>query len=87
MSTTQFHPDIEVKEFIAKEKAGFRLRVRTWKCIAPADLNSLEFIQESLDDNGVVRDTSIYNFFLTDDEAYTLAYALVNHTNPIRKLA
>jgi hypothetical protein len=87
MSITQFHPDIKVKEFIAKEQPGFRLRVRSWKCIAPKDLNSLEFIQESLDEDGVVRDTGTYNFFLTDDEAYTLAYALVNQTNPIRKLA
>lgn len=87
MNINQFHPDIDVKEFIAKENTGFRLRVRTWKCIAPKDLNSLEFIQESLDDDGVVRDTCTYNFFLSDDEVYTLAYALVNQTNPIRKLA
>jgi hypothetical protein len=70
---TQMHPDITVKEVTVKESEGFRLRIRSWKCIAPADVNSLEFIQESLNSDGTVAQTSTYNFFMTDSELNTLA--------------
>lgn len=65
------------KEFVVKETDGFRLRIRSWKCLSPSDLNSLEFVNESLHEGEVVRD-STYNFFLTDDEIKTLCKGLLS---------
>ena len=73
----QLHPDLKVKEVLIKDKEGFRLRLKKWKCTAPADLNALEFIQESLDDKGEVSMTSTYNFFMSDNELKVLAASLV----------
>jgi hypothetical protein len=72
------HHSINVKEFIVKERVGFRLRVRSWKCASPADLNSIEFIQESLKDTGEVQDVATYNFFMTDVEINNLCKNLIN---------
>jgi hypothetical protein len=60
------------KEFVIKEQAGFRIRVKTWKCARPTDLNALDFVQEILDDAGNVLDTSTYNFLLSDSELKSL---------------
>ena len=76
--SNMFHESIKIKEAVIKEKPGFRLRVRSWKCVRPADLNSIEFIQEMLKDNGDVQDTSTYNFFMTDEEIKILCKNLVN---------
>ena len=65
-----------MKNFTVKENEAFRLRVKSWKCLTPSNLNSVEFIQESLKDGDVI-DTSTYNFFMTDDEMKTLAQGLV----------
>ncbi len=63
------------KQFVVKETEGFRLRVESWKCLRPSDLNTIEFIQESLKD-GEVSMTSTYQFFLTDDEVKTLCQGM-----------
>ena len=60
------------KHFVIKEQPGFRISVKTWKCARPADLNALDFVQEILDDNGKVLDTSTYNFLLSDSELKSL---------------
>jgi hypothetical protein len=60
------------KEFVIKQQPGFRIRVRTWKCARPTDLNALDFVQEILDDAGNVLDTSTYNFMLSDTELRSL---------------
>jgi hypothetical protein len=60
------------KEFVIKQQPGFRIRVRTWKCARPTDLNALDFVQEILDDAGNVLDTSTYNFMLSDSELRSL---------------
>ena len=65
-----------MKNFTIKENDAFRLRVQLHKCLDPSDLNSIEFIQENLKD-GMVIDTSTYNFFMTDEELKTLAQGLV----------
>jgi hypothetical protein len=66
-----------MKEFIVKENTGFRLRVKSWKCVSPSDLNTLEFVQESKDDKGEVTETSTYQFFLTDLEIKSLTEGLL----------
>jgi hypothetical protein len=64
-----------VKEFIVKEDAAFRLRVKSWKCLNPSNINAVEFIQECLKDGKVDFD-STYQFFMTDEELNTLAKGL-----------
>jgi hypothetical protein len=59
-------------EFIIKNQPGFRIKVKTWKCVRPTDLNALDFVQEILDDGGNVLNTSTYNFLLTDSELRSL---------------
>lgn len=65
-----------MKEFIVKEDQGFRLRVKSWKCTRPANLNAIEFIQESKNKDGDVDMSSTYQFFMTDDEIKVLAEGL-----------
>jgi hypothetical protein len=65
-----------MKEFVVKDNQGFRLRVKSWKCLSPNDLNAVEFIQESKDKDGEVDFTSTYQFFMTDKELSTLAMGL-----------
>ena len=62
---------VEVKEFTVKDEQAFRLRVRYWKALRPADLNSIEFVQECMRD-GEVDFSTTYNFLMTDSEIKTL---------------
>ena len=74
-----FHESLDVKEFFAKEQPGFRVRVRTYEVLAPKGLYSLDFIQESLDEDGNVSSDQIYNFFMTKDEVQTLCNGLMKN--------
>lgn len=65
-----------MKEFTITQSDAFRLRVKSWKCVNPTDLNAMEFIQESLNDKGEVSVSSTYQFFMTDAEIKTLAKEL-----------
>lgn len=67
-----------MKEFIVKEDQAFRLRVKSWKCVRPAELNAIEFIQECKNKDGEVDFSSTYQFFMTDEELQTLAKGLVS---------
>jgi dissimilatory sulfite reductase (desulfoviridin) alpha/beta subunit len=60
---------------VVKETEGFRLRVKSWKCMRPNDLNSIEFIQEELGDGEVIR-SSTYNFFMSNEEVASLCQIL-----------
>jgi hypothetical protein len=71
------HESIKVKNFTVKENAGFRVRVEQWEVISPKGLYSLNFIQESLDE-GTVKDSQTYNFFMTKEELKTLCDGLLN---------
>jgi hypothetical protein len=64
-----------MKEFVVKEDAAFRLRVKSWKCLTPNTLNAIEFVQECMKD-GEVDFSSTYQFFMTDEEMTTLAKGL-----------
>jgi hypothetical protein len=72
------HESIKVKHFTVKDNPGFRVRVEQWEVISPKGLYSLNFIQESLKDNGTVRDSQIYNFFMTKEEIKTLTQGLLS---------
>jgi hypothetical protein len=66
-----------MKEFVLKEMDQYSVKVKTNKCLTPANLNHIEFIQETKNDKGQVVDTSTYQFFLTDAEIKTLVTNLV----------
>jgi hypothetical protein len=74
-----YHESLEVKEFIAKEQPGFRVRVRTHEVLAPKGLYSLDFIQESLNEKGEAHSDQTYNFFMTKDEVQTLCNGLMKN--------
>jgi hypothetical protein len=73
------HESLEVKEFTAKEGEGFRLRIRSWEVTSPKGLYNLDFIQESLDEDGVVQDSSTYNFHLNKEEIESLCNGLLKN--------
>lgn len=66
---------VEKKEFTVKDESGFRLKIRHWKAANPATLNSIEFVQECMN-NGEVGFVSTYNFLMTNDELKTLTKGL-----------
>ena len=72
---------IEKKEFTVKEQAGFRIRVEYWPCLRPGELYAINFVQESLDEDAIVKDTSTYNFFMTVEEINKLSDELKNICN------
>ena len=63
-------------ELTIKEDQAFRLSLKKWKCLSPADLNAVEFTQDCLRD-GKVDFSSTYQFFMTDAELKSLAEGLV----------
>ena len=73
----QLHESIAhtAKEITIKENSGFRIRVEKHEVISPKGLFSLDIIQESLED-GKVKDSQTYNFFMTNEELHTLAQGL-----------
>jgi len=71
------HASINVKKFTVKESEGFRVRVESWEVLSPKGLYAIDMIQESLDENGKVADTSTYNFHLTKEEIGQLCKGLL----------
>lgn len=66
-----------MKEFTVKEDQAFRLKVKTWKCLAPAELNAVEFINQTLK-NGDVDASSTYQFFMTDEDIKKLCEGMLS---------
>ena len=62
-------------ETVIKEQEGFRLVLKKHEVLAPKGLFSINMEQQCVKD-GVVQDTAVYNFFMTQDEMTTLASAL-----------
>ena len=72
------HPDVAhtAKEMIIKESEGFRLRLEKWESINPKGLFNIDLIQESLNEEDKVWQSSTYNFHMTKEELQSLAYGL-----------
>lgn len=72
------HPDVAhtAKEMVIKESEGFRLRMEKWECISPKGYYALNLIQESINENGEIFQTSTYNFHMDKEEIQRLAYGL-----------
>lgn len=63
-------------ETTIKETEGFRLRMEKWEAVSPKGLFAVNLVQESLDEDGDVWNTSTYNFNMTKEELQRLAYVL-----------
>jgi len=72
------HPDLNIKNFTVKESPAFRLRVESWESISPRDLMAINFIQESLDENGKISSSSTYNFHMSREEIKKLCEGLLS---------
>jgi len=68
-----------MNSFVVKDTPGFRLSVKSWKCVNPDDLNALEFVQETKNSAGEVDMSSTYQFFMTDDEVVDLCNGLLDN--------
>lgn len=71
-----FHESLDIKEFTIKESEGFRLKLQGWESTSPKGLYSVNFIQESLDEEGKVWQDSTYNFHMTKEDIATLCQGL-----------
>jgi hypothetical protein len=54
------------------------MRVTQHEVTAPKGVYAIDFIQESLKEDGTVRDTQTYNFFMTNDDIKVLCKGLLN---------
>jgi hypothetical protein len=68
-----------MKNFVITDTPGFKLSVKSWKCARPNELNALEFIQETKNNEGEVDLTSTYQFFMTDEEVVDLCNNLLDN--------
>jgi hypothetical protein len=68
-----------MNSFVVKDTLGFRLSVKSWKCLNPNDLNALEFVQETKNSAGEVDMSSTYQFFMTDEEVVDLCNGLLDN--------
>ena len=72
------HPDLNIKNITIKESPAYRVRVESWECVLPKGLLAVDIIQESLNKEGKVADTSTYNFHMTRDEIKRLCEGLMS---------
>ena len=63
-------------EAVIKESEGFRVRMEKHEVLSPKGLFSINLINETLDEDGIVKDTSTYNYFMTKEELQRLSHAL-----------
>lgn len=68
-----------MNSFVIKETPGFKLSVKSWKCLNPNHLNALEFVQETKNSDGEVDMSSTYQFFITDEEVVDLCNGLLDN--------
>jgi hypothetical protein len=66
-----------MKEFVVKEDQAFRLRVKSWKAVAPKGLLSVNFIQECLNKDGEVDFSSTYSYNMTKEDIANLCKGLL----------
>lgn len=63
-------------ETVIKETKDFRLRLEKHHCSMPVGTISVNLINECLDKEGTVWQSSTYNFCLTEKEIQHLCYCL-----------
>ena len=70
------HESIKVTEVTVKQSEGFRLRIQKWEVLSPKGTFAVNFVNESLDENSDVWQSSTYNFFMTEEEIQALCKGL-----------
>lgn len=75
----KLHPDVAdtAKEVVIKEGLAYRVRLEKWESVNPKGLFNIDLIQESLAEDGSIRDSSTYNFHMTRTELERLAEGLL----------
>ncbi len=71
------HPDLNIKRITVKDTPAFRVRVESWESVSPKGLLAVDIIQECIDNDGAVTNSSSYNFHMTRDEIKTLCEGLM----------
>jgi hypothetical protein len=71
------HPDLNIKRITVKDTPAFRVRVESWESLSPKGLLAVDIIQECIDNDGAVTNSSSYNFHMTRDEIKTLCEGLM----------
>ena len=72
------HPDLNIKRITVKDTPAFRVRVESWESLSPKGLLAVDIIQECIDNDGAVTNSSSYNFHMTRDEIKTLCEGLMS---------
>ena len=72
------HSDLKVTSVTIKDSPSFRVRLESWESAAPKGLFSVNFLQECLDDEGNITNTSTYNFHMTKEEIKMLCEGLLS---------
>lgn len=63
-------------EFTIRDDSAFNLRVKTWKCSSPPQLNAIAITKDSKSSTGEVVGTYTHELFLTDSELATFVQGL-----------
>jgi len=71
------HLDLNIKRITVKDTPAFRVRVESWESLSPKGLLAVDIIQECIDNDGAVTNSSSYNFHMTRDEIKTLCEGLM----------
>ena len=71
------HLDLNIKRITVKDTPAFRVRVESWESHSPKGLLAVDIIQECIDNDGAVTNSSSYNFHMTRDEIKTLCEGLM----------
>ena len=72
------HSDLNIKRITVKQTPAFRVRMESWESVSPRGLLAVDIIQECLNDDGEITDSSSYNFHMTRDEIQTLCQGLMS---------
>ena len=72
------HPDLNIKRITVKNTPAFRVRVESWESVNPKGLLAVDIIQECIDNDGSITDSSSYNFHMTRNEIETLCKGLMS---------
>ena len=72
------HSSLNVKHITVKDSPAFKIRVESWESVSPKGLLAVDIIQECLNDEGSITDSSVYNFHMTRDEIKNLCQGLMS---------
>lgn len=72
------HRDLKIINVTVKDSPTFKVRLESWESLAPKGVLSVNFVQECLDDEGKITNTSTYNFHMNREEIKKLCEGLLS---------